>query len=136
MLCRIYRKELETEGNPNVEETIVKQFASWFKKHVSYYSKILNKTFGFVEVVFILLHIHLYRLQESVSLLKKMSMLIYMLCHVNHICELKYFQHVLLMVFGSTPSIVKKTEKHKIVESWLRAHTMENILTFMVPWKK
>jgi hypothetical protein len=35
MLCRLYRKELENEGNQDIEKTIEKQFAIWFKNHVS-----------------------------------------------------------------------------------------------------
>ncbi|CAD6268031.1 unnamed protein product [Miscanthus lutarioriparius] len=30
---RIYKKELENEGCPNVQKTLEKQFSSWFKKH-------------------------------------------------------------------------------------------------------
>ncbi len=52
MFRRKFRKELETEGNSNVEETVEKQFASWFKKHVSCYCRIFSKAFGLVEVVF------------------------------------------------------------------------------------
>jgi hypothetical protein len=36
MIHRLYRKELENEGIPDVEKTIEKQFSSWFKKHVSF----------------------------------------------------------------------------------------------------
>lgn len=32
----IYRKELESEGIPDVEKALEKQFSSWFKKHVSF----------------------------------------------------------------------------------------------------
>jgi hypothetical protein len=37
ILRRKFRKELEIEGIPNVEEIVEKQFASWFLKHVSCY---------------------------------------------------------------------------------------------------
>jgi len=36
LTCRIYKKELEDAGTPNVEKTLEKQFSSWFKKHVSF----------------------------------------------------------------------------------------------------
>ena len=35
IIFRIYKKELENEGCPNVQKTLEKQFSSWFKKHVS-----------------------------------------------------------------------------------------------------
>jgi hypothetical protein len=35
IIFRIYKKELEDEGCPNVQKTLEKQFSSWFKKHVS-----------------------------------------------------------------------------------------------------
>ena len=40
MIHRLYRKELENEGIPDVGKTIEKQFSSWFKKHVSIQSKV------------------------------------------------------------------------------------------------
>jgi len=52
MLRRKFRKQLEIEGIPNVEKIVEKQFASWFKKHVSCYCRIFSKAFGLVEVVF------------------------------------------------------------------------------------
>ena len=64
--------------------------------------------------------------------MEKMTILIYMLCHVNQICELEYFQHVLLVMLDTTLSTVRKIGGHKTVESWLMAHIMENILNFMV----
>lgn len=38
MVCRIYRKELENDGIPDVQKALEKQFSSWFKKHVSFFS--------------------------------------------------------------------------------------------------
>lgn len=35
IIFRIYKKELENEGCPNVQKTLEKQFSRWFKKHVS-----------------------------------------------------------------------------------------------------
>jgi hypothetical protein len=72
MSGRMYRKELEIEGNSNVEETIEKQFASWFHKHVSHYYRIFNKAMYLIEVVFTIFLISLYRLQNGNSLMEKM----------------------------------------------------------------
>ena len=35
MVCRICKKELETEGYPDVERALEKEFSSWFKNYVS-----------------------------------------------------------------------------------------------------
>jgi hypothetical protein len=60
-----------------------------------------------------------------------MSLLTYSLCHVNLIYELEFIQDVLLMVFDTTLSTVRKIG-HKIVESWHKAHIMVKIFNFMV----
>ena len=34
--CRICRTELESAGNVDVDRVLAKEFAGWFKKHVSH----------------------------------------------------------------------------------------------------
>jgi len=38
IIYKIYKKELENEGCPDVKKTLEKHFSSWFKKHVGFLS--------------------------------------------------------------------------------------------------
>jgi hypothetical protein len=66
IIFRIYKKELENEGCPNVEKTLEKQFSPWFKKHVSFISTNLFHHFlsGLRTKLFIC--IHFFNVQSAV----------------------------------------------------------------------